>query len=187
MASAAFFIACCVAAAASLAASADFLLKSSILDCCSLSLALKSATESFHQRDRLSRKPRFSAGVCGAAALGGAGGKPVGGELCGTVCCGPAADVAGPMEPAGDGGSLLCAITAAAKLQASNDSASKAPRMQCRAAGTVMLLLLPGVTATPPWPIHDQLRAVKRPPRHLLGNAKPGCEIGRQQGQNRRI
>src|SRR5262249_30757317 len=128
----------------------------STLDCCSLSLTLKSATESFHQRDRLSKKPRFSAGACGATALGGAGdgGKPVGGELCGAVCCGPA-DVAGPMEPAGDGGSLVCASTAAAKLQASNDSASKAPRTQRRAAGTVMLLLLPGVTATPPWPIHD--------------------------------
>src|SRR5262249_31606246 len=45
-ASAAFFIACWVAAAASLAASADFLLKSSSLVCCSFHLALKSATES---------------------------------------------------------------------------------------------------------------------------------------------
>src|SRR5437588_705821 len=52
-ASAAFFIACWVATAASLtaslAASADFLLKSSSLDCCSLSLVLKSAVESCHQ------------------------------------------------------------------------------------------------------------------------------------------
>src|SRR5690349_12243616 len=73
IASAAFFIACPVAAAASLAASADFLLKSSILDCCSLTLALKSATESCHQRDKSSKKPRFSAGAEGAAAAGAGG------------------------------------------------------------------------------------------------------------------
>src|SRR6516225_3411020 len=73
IASAAFFIACWVAAAASLAASADFLLKSSSLDCCSFILALKSLTESCHQRDRSSKKPRFSAGACGASAAGGNG------------------------------------------------------------------------------------------------------------------
>src|SRR3984893_12755984 len=72
-ASAAFFIACPVAAAASLAASADFLLKSSSLDCCSLSLALKSAVESCHQRAKSSKKPCFSGAGAGKAALGGGG------------------------------------------------------------------------------------------------------------------
>src|SRR6516165_12156092 len=168
-ASAAFFIACWVAVAASLAASADFFLKSSILDCCSLSLALKSATESCHQLDRSSKKPRFSAGACAAAALGGDGcGGSVGcGALCGVACCGPV-DVAGAAEGADDGGSPLCA--SAAEMPASNEPASKAPRTWPRIADAAVLLVLTGVTATPPALTHDmaysqpRLRTVKRPP-----------------------
>src|SRR6516162_4608714 len=165
IASAAFFIACCVAVAASFAASADLLLKSSILDCCSLSLALKSATESCHQLDRSSKKPRFSAGACAAAALGGDG---CGGSVsCGAACCGPA-DVAGAAEGADDGSSPLCA--SAAEPQASNDTASQAPRKWPRIADAAVLLLLTGVTATPPALTHDMAysqprwRTVKRPP-----------------------
>src|SRR5690348_12177511 len=153
--SAAFFIACCVAVAASLAASADFLLKSSILDCCSLSLALKSATESCHQWDRSSKKPRFSAGACGAAAVAGGGcdGRASCGAFCGVAGCGPA-DVGGAAEPADDGGSPLCA-SAVAQPQASNDTASKAPRTRSPIADVAVLLLLARVTATPAWPIAD--------------------------------
>src|SRR6516164_9645630 len=157
IASAAFFMVCCVAAAASLAASADFLLKSSILDCCSLSLALKSATESSHQRDRSSKKPC----PCGESALAGSGG----GTLCGVVCCGPAG-----------------AAGAAAESQASNDIASKAPL-----AKVAILLLDPGVTAAPPWPIAAPDCGQSSDHPHDLFGFKLGDEIGRQQGQKRRI
>src|SRR6516165_2185620 len=70
IASAAFFMACWVAAAASLAASADFLLKSSSLVCCSFHFALKSAIESFHRRESSSKNPRFSGAGAGKAAVG---------------------------------------------------------------------------------------------------------------------
>ncbi|MFY9772529.1 MAG: hypothetical protein WAK04_20135, partial [Xanthobacteraceae bacterium] len=63
-------------------------------------------------------------------------------------CCGPAG-VAGAAELADDGGSPLCA-SAAAMSQPSNETASKAPRTQCRIADGVIVLLIPGVTATPP-------------------------------------
>src|SRR6516165_10454462 len=174
---------CCVAAAASLAASADFLLKSSILDCCSLSLALKSATESFHQRDRSSKKPRFSAGAggaCGASAF--AGGGCGGGASGGALCCGPA----GPAGAAADDdGAPLCA-SAAAESQASNNIASKAPQIRSRVAKAAILLLDPDVTAAPPWPIAapDCGRSSDHP-HHLFG-LNLGGEIGRQQGQKRR-
>jgi hypothetical protein len=150
-------------------------------------LVLKSATESFHQWDRLSKKPRFSAGACGAVAFGGGGcgGSATCGESCGADGCGPPGVAGAAAELADDGGSPLCA-SAAPDAQAS-DNASKAPQTQARVAFTTRLLVLPGVTATPPWPIHDpRLRAVKRPPRHLL-DPKLGREIGRQQGQKRRI
>src|SRR6516165_5198949 len=181
---------CCVAAAASLAASADFLLKSSILDCCSLSLALKSATESFHQRDRSSKKPRFSAGAggaCGASALAGGGcsGGTGGGATCGVVCCGPAG-AAGAAVVADDRGAPLCA-SADAKSQASNDIASKAPQTRSRVAKVAVLLLDPGVTAAPPWPIAaPDCGQSSEHPHHLFG-LNLGDEIGRQQGQKRRI
>src|SRR6516164_7820212 len=177
IASAAFFMVSCVVAAASLAASADFLLKSSILDCCSLSLALKSATESSHQRDRSSKKPC----PCGESALAGSGG----GTLCGVVCCGPAG-AAGAAAVADDGGAPLCA-SAAAESQASNDIASKAPQTRSRVAKVAILLLDPGVTAAPPWPIAapDCGQSTDHP--HDLFGLKLGDEIGRQQGQKRRI
>src|SRR5690242_12630416 len=150
MASAAFFIACPVAAAASLAASADFLLKSSILDCCSLTLALKSATESCHQRDKSSKKPRFSAGAEGAAAAGAggcAGSATVGGfgdaagDALGSVPGSVPGDVAG-CGPAGAaaelGGPPLCA-RAALNAQTSTKHASKAPRAQPSLATSKLL------------------------------------------------
>src|SRR5689334_12951168 len=149
---------CCVALAASFAASVDFLLKSSILVCCSLSLALKSVTESRHQRSRLSKKPRFSAGAGLAAAPGGGGwdGSVSWGELCASDCC-AGTGAAGAALVVDDAGEPLCA---SARLQAqANESASKAPQAQLRVLRVGLSLLL-SVTPTPPasletWPIHD--------------------------------
>jgi hypothetical protein len=124
-----------------LAASADFLLKSSILACCSLSLALKSATPSFHQRARSSNQPRFSAGFEFEAALGGCGCGGSWGEPCGSDCAGTGA-VAGGADGTGawaDGGGAVCA-SAASHPQA-NSIPSKAPRADSRVACAKLALL----------------------------------------------
>jgi hypothetical protein len=112
-------------------------------------LALKSVTESRHQRSRLSKKPRFSAGAGLDATLGGAGcGGSSCGELCASDCCGTAGVAGAALVGADAGGELLCA-SAIPQAQA-NDSASKAPQAQSRFLRTDLLVLLSGVTATPP-------------------------------------
>src|SRR5262249_21188641 len=136
---------------------------------------------------------RFSAGVCGAAALGGGGcaGNVSCGPLCGAACCGPA-ESAGAAELADDGGAPVCA-SATAESQASNDSASKAPRTRSRPADAIglsalpVLLLCPGVTATPPWPIQTPIADSQTTTRIIAFDRKLGHEIGHQQGQKRCI
>src|SRR5215472_2307140 len=193
MASAAFFIACCVAVAASLAASAGFLFKSSSFDCCSLSLALKSATELFHQRAKSSKKPRFSAGACDAAAAGaGSGGCTSCGEPCGSGCgaaavAGAAGGADGAVGAAGGDGPFCANAIAPAPA---NSTTSTAPRAHARVACTVFFLLLAAVMATPAHSRHGlfttSIASSQASPRHLLGHGKLGREIGRQQGKARR-
>src|SRR5262249_61508972 len=105
------------AAAASLAVSGGFFVKWSRLVCCSFHLALKSATESFHQRESSSKNPRFSGAGAGKAALGGGGcvgdvaaGAGVAGVCVGAGCVAGGAVAAGgaacprpPAAPAGSG------------------------------------------------------------------------------------
>src|SRR5215472_11603294 len=155
IASAAFFIACWVAAAASLAASADFLLKSSSLVCCSFHFALKSAIESFHQRESSSKNPRFSGAGAGKAALGGGGcvGDVAAGAGVAGVCVG-AGCVAGGAVAAG-GAACPCARTAPV-VTAIKPTVRAAPITAARAATAaavigVPLSLKPRVTAAPSW------------------------------------
>src|SRR6516225_929804 len=153
IASAAFFMACWVAAAASLAASADFLLKSSSLVCCSFHFALKSAIESFHRRESSSKNPRFSGAGAGKAAVGDGG-------WVGDVAGGAAA--AGGTAAAG-GAACLCASTAPVvpaikpAVRAARITAARAAT--AAAATAVSLSLKPRVTVapsgTPSWPFMD--------------------------------
>jgi len=113
---------------------------------------LKSVTESCHQWDRLSKKPRFSGGALAVSVLeGGRCGGCASGALSGAVCCGPAdaGDAAEPaVELAGDGGPPLCA-RASPDAQASANATSIEPRTQSRVTESLILLLLPDVTVAP--------------------------------------
>src|SRR5262249_36570288 len=161
-ASAAFFIACWVAAAASLAASADFFLKSSSLVCCSFHLALKSATESFHQRESSSKNPRFSGAGAGEAALGGGGcvGDVAAGAGVAGVCVG-AGCVAGGAVAAG-GAACPCARTAPVVMaikptvRAAPITAAPAPTAAAPFRGPLLL--------RPPISVHPPLQPPASPP-----------------------